>query len=161
MREKGLSPFISTTLIIMIGLVGITLVLNLVKPSLDKTKDSVIVNEALQNLNLIDDAIREIISEGESSKTTISLSVSDGAYETDPNCDCINFTYDMKIGLDISGYKDGVNITRIGDTLRLFVDYSKIDIQGSDHFSKGSNSLSISHNGINTTTDYPMIYIEK
>ena len=161
MGRKGLSPFISTTLIILIGLVGITLVLILVRPSLDKTKDSAVINEALQNLNLIDGTIREIVSEGESAKTTISLSVSDGTYEIDSNCDCINFTYDMKTGLDISGYKDGINVTHTGDTIRLFIDYSKIDIQGSDHFSKGSNSIVITHSGINTTTDYPIIYIEK
>jgi hypothetical protein len=161
MREKGLSPFISTTLIILIGLVGITLVLSLVKPSLDKTKDSAVINEALQNLNLVGDTIKEIVSEGESAKTTISLSVSEGRYEIDPVCDCFNFSYTMKAGLDISGYKNGINITRSGDKIYLFLTYSNIDIQGSEHFSKGDNSISIKHNGLNTTNNHPIIYIGK
>jgi len=161
MGNKALSPFISTTLIIMLAIVAISLVLSLVNPSLDKARDSTIINEAFQNLNLIDDTIKEVVSEGEGARTTILLGVNEGKYEIDSNSECINFTYIMKTGLDISDQKNGINITRAGNTIYLFIIYERVDIQGSDHFTKGENSVVISHEGINPTTNYPMIYIGK
>ena len=161
MRNNALSPFISTTLIILMGIIAISLVLSVVKPSLDKARDSTIINEAFQNLNLIDDTIKEVVSEGEYAKKTILLRITEGRYEVDSNSDCINFTYTMKAGLDISGQKNMINITHSGNTIHLFISYAKVDIQGSDHFTKGDNSVVISHEGINSTTNYPMIYVGK
>jgi len=161
MRNRALSPFISATLILIIGIIAISLVLSVIKPSLDKARDSVVIDEAFRNLNLIDDTIREVVSEGEDSKRTILLRITEGKYLVDSDCDCINFTYDMKTGLDISGQRNGINITRTGNTINLFISYAKVDVQGSDHFTKGDNSAVVSHEGIDSITNYPIICVGK
>jgi len=161
MRKKGLSPYISTTLVFAIGIAVIYLVLSTIKPTLDKAKDTAIVTEAFQNLQLINTNIKEVVSESEDSKRTVSLKVTDGTYIVDNPCDCINFSYNLKSDLDISGQRNNINITRNINILNLFIEYKNIDIQGSDHFTKGVNSVIILHNGINTTTNHSMIYVGK
>jgi hypothetical protein len=161
MKDKGMSSYISAVLVFAIGMATIYLVLAVIKPTLDKTKDTAIVTEAFQNIQLINTNIKEVVSESEGSKRTISLRVTEGTYTVDSLCNCINFTYNLKSDLSISGQRNDVNITRDMNTLNLFIKYNSMGIQGSDHFSKGINSVIISHNGINTTTNYSMIYVGK
>jgi len=156
-----MSSYISAALITAIGIATIYIVLSVIKPTLDKAKDTAIVTEALQNLQLINTNIKEVVSESEGSKRTISLRVTEGTYLVDNACNCVNFTYDLKSDLDISGQRDSINITRKMNALNLFIVYDNIDVQGSDHFPKGINSVVILHNGINTTTNYSMIYVGK
>jgi hypothetical protein len=161
MRNKAISPFISAALIILIGITGIFFALTTLNPVVDQSKDSAVVNEALQNLQLIDDNIREVASESENSKRTISLMVIEGTYKVDQSINCINFTYSIKSDLNLAGQRDNINITRSGSDLIVFICYTNIQLQGSDHFTKGDNSLVVSHNGINSTTNYPIIYVGK
>jgi len=159
--RKGLSPYISTAVIIMIGIVAISLVLTVVTPALNKAKDSAIINEAFQNLNLIDDTIREVASEGEYAKRTVNIKVTDGIYSVDSSNDRVSFTHGLKSDLNLVGQRDRVNITTSGGNVNLFISYSKVDIQGSDRFVKGENSVVILHNGTNPTNNYPIIYVGK
>ena len=161
MRSKAISPFISAALIILMSITAIFLALTVLNPVVDKSKDSAVINEALQNLKLIDDTIREIASESEDVKTTISLMVTDGTYRVDQNINYINFTYNMKSDLNVTGQRDNINIARSGNDLKLFIHYTNLQIQGSDHFTKGDNSVVILHNGTNSTTNYPIIYVGK
>ncbi len=159
MRNKALSPYISTALVILIGIVALTLGLTVLNPALNKAKDSAIINEAFNNLEIIDSTIREVASESEDSKRTINLKVTDGTYRVDSTSDFMNFTYRMKEGLQISGQRGDVNITISAEDITLFIKYTNIELQGSDHFSKGDNSVVIMHNGTNSTTNYPLIYV--
>lgn len=162
MRNKALSPYISTALVILIGIVALTLSLTVLNPALNKAKDSAIIDEAFNNLEIIDSTIREVASEAEDSKRTINLKVTEGTYRVDSIIDFINFTYRMKEGLEISGKRGDVNITiHANETnkITLFIKYTNIDLQGSDHFTKGDNSVVIMHNGTNSTTNYPLIYV--
>lgn len=161
MRNKALHPYISTTLVILIGIVALSLSLTVLNPALNKAKDLAIINEAFNNLEIIDSTIREVASETEDSKRTINLKVTEGTYRVDSTNDFINFTYRMKEGLDISGQRDDVNITISAADITLFIKYTNLDLQGSDHFSKGDNSVVIMHNGTNSTTNYPLIYVGK
>jgi len=159
--RRGLSTYISTAVIIMLGIVAISLVLITIAPTLNKAKDSAIINEAFQNLNLIDDTIREVASEGEDSKRTINIKVSEGVYTVDFTNDRVSFTYRLKSDLNFGGQKGRVNITESVGNVNLFISYNKIDIQGSDRFVKGENPVVILHNGANPTTNYPIIYVGK
>jgi hypothetical protein len=160
MRNKAISPFISAALLILIGITAIFFALSVLNPAVDKSKDSAVINEALQNLQLIDNNIREVASESENSKRTISLKVTDGTYKVDQNINYLNFTYNMKSDLSLAGQRDNINITRSGDDLNLFIRYTNLQLQGSDHFTKGDNSIIILHNGTNTN-NYPIIYVGK
>lgn len=161
MNRKGLSPFISTGLIILISLVGILLAVNFVKPVLDRARDNIIINEGFQNLDLLDSVIREVISEGEETKRTINIKVSDGEYEVDSTIDYLNFSYKMKSDLNLTGQRDKVNITRTIDKSILFVAYTNVDLVSIEHFGKGENQVVIKNEGINTQTNKPMINISK
>jgi len=164
MGNKALSPYISTALVILIGIVALTLSLTVLNPTLNKAKDSAIITEAFNNLEIIDSTIREVASEAEDSKRTINLKVTEGTYRVDSTIDFVNFTYRMKEGLDISGQRDNINISipaNETNKITLFIEYTNIDLQGSDHFTKGDNSVVIMHNGTNSTTNYPFIYVGK
>lgn len=158
MRSKALSSYIASVLLILMGLTGIYLGLTVLTPALDKAKDSGIINEALQNLKLIDDNIREVASEGRNSKRTFNIKVTEGTYKVDSRINYINFTYVMKTNLNVGGQRGNINITRYRNDLNMFISYTKLQIQGSDHFTKGENSVVILHNGTNTT-NYPIIYV--
>lgn len=161
MGIKALSQFISASLIIMFSIIAISLILTALNPVIDKAKDSAIVDEGFQNLELIDNTIREVVSEGEDSKRTINIKATDGTYKVDSTNDQMNFTYKFKTKLNIGGQRGRVNITLNASTVTLFVKYTNIDIQGSDHFTKGDNSVVILHNGTNSTVNKPIIYVGK
>lgn len=157
--RKALSQFVSAALIIMLSIVAISLILTTLTPTIEKAKDSAIIDEGFQNLELIDNTIREVASESEDSKRTINLKVTDGTYKVDSAIDQMNFTYKLKTQLNIGGQRGSVNITVNASTVNLFVKYTNVDIQGSDHFTKGDNSVVILHNGMNTTVNKPIIYV--
>lgn len=161
MSIKGINPIITSTLIILFGITAISLILNIARSSLDKSKDSAIINEGLINLELIDDTIREVASENEGSKRTLSLKVTEGTYEVDSAINYVNFTYELKSDLILSGQRSGVSIKHNGNVIELFINYTSIDIQGTGHFPKGDNLISILHNGTNSSTNYPIIYVTK
>lgn len=161
MRNKAISPFISAALIILISITAIFFTLTVLNPVVDKSKDSAVINEALQNLQLIDNNIREVASESEGSKRTISLKVTEGTYKVDQNINYMNFTYNIKSDLNLTGQRDNIHITRSGNDLNLFIHYTNLQLQSSDHFTKGENSVVILHNGTNPTTNYPIIYVGK
>ena len=161
MRNKAISPFIASTLIILIGITSIYLVLTVLTPSIDKAKDSAVINEALQNMKLIDDSVREAASEGEGSKKTFSLKVTEGTYKVDSNINHINFSYTAKTDLDVTGQRDNIHIIHSGNDIILFINYTRLQLQGFDHFTKGENSVTILFNGTNATTHYPIIYVGK
>ena len=98
MLKKGISPLLSTVLIIFITITAITLVLILGLPTINKTKESIILNEALQNMRILDNAIKEVASEGVGSKKTLSFKVTDGVYSVKEETNNINFEYMVKYG---------------------------------------------------------------
>ena len=161
--SKGLSPFISAALIIMIGFIIISLVLTIINPTLNRARDSATVNEAIQNLQIIDQTIREVVSEGVGSKRTLPLSISNGVYKVDPLTDSMNFTFTTSsaIPLGIYGKKGSINLTQSGKNMNLFIHYKDIDLRGLTHFSKGDNYIVVLYNGTNSTTGKPIIYIER
>jgi hypothetical protein len=162
MRKKAMSQFISMSILIMLSIAAISITLLIIKPTLDKGKDSAVVTEAIQNLQLIDDNIREIASEGEGSRKTISLKVSDGTYRVDPTPNFLNFSYktDATVGLGIAGKRGSVNVTSGEKRVELFIQYTNIDLQGTTHFTKGNNKIVIINNGTDPSTNKPIIYIE-
>lgn len=161
MRNKALSPFISSALLIMLSIVAISLTLTIINPALNKGKDSAVINEALSNLEMLDDNIKEIASEGEGARRTIYLKVTDGMYRVDSTNAFINFTYRTEAitGLSLTGKRGDVNLTSSGRETKLFIEYTNIDFQSSEHFTKGDNSILILHNGTNSTTNHPIIYV--
>ncbi len=95
---KAISPLISTALIILI-LVGATaIVLSFAKETLDKVNEANIINEAKQNIKLLDYAIRQTASSGTGSLKKVQVKVSDGTYRVVQETNSLEFSYLVKYG---------------------------------------------------------------
>ncbi len=62
--KKGISPIISTVMIIAITFAAVGIVMTIVLPSVDRAKEAALLNEAVQNMRVIDNMVREVASEG-------------------------------------------------------------------------------------------------
>lgn len=94
--RKGISPLISFVIAVLLITVATTLALNVIAPTFNRVSDSNTINEGMQNLELINSAIKEVASQSEGSKKTISISVSNGEYIVNTTEDYIYFDYDTK-----------------------------------------------------------------
>jgi hypothetical protein len=77
---KAVSPVISTVFIILLTFVTVSLVLLVGKPAIDRAKEMGVINEAQQNLRMLDNTIREVVYEGVGSFRAVQLKVTDGEY---------------------------------------------------------------------------------
>jgi len=109
---KGISPMLSLALTILLTTSATVLVLTTLKPTLDKAKAYSIFNEGIQNLELLSSAIKEVASEAEGSKRTISISVSDGEYKINSAYDWLYFEYDPPTDLGLAGRRGSIWIER-------------------------------------------------
>jgi hypothetical protein len=102
--EKGISPIISVVLLTLVLITAIYLVLNIIKPTLDRAFESAAMNEADQNMRLLDNLIREVASEGIGSFRTVVLKVSDGDYRIVNTSGNFTGAIQYKIDLKYSPY---------------------------------------------------------
>ncbi|MBS3054958.1 MAG: hypothetical protein J4452_00500 [Candidatus Aenigmarchaeota archaeon] len=112
---KGVSPLIATVLIILMTFVSIGLVLSIGRPSLDRAADAAKLNEALQNLRSIDNAVREVASEGISAFRGIQIKISSGNLYVNEPAGSIDYFATQRSGLIESGtFNKDNNIFIIG-----------------------------------------------
>jgi hypothetical protein len=117
--KKGVSTFIAFALTILFLTFAVVLVMTIVTPTLDRAKESGVVIEAFSNLELIDSAIKEVASEAQGSKRTISLTVSGGDYRVDKDKEWIYFEFDAKTDLGLGGGRGDIKI----ETGLAFLDF--------------------------------------
>jgi hypothetical protein len=110
--RKGVSPLISFVLTIMFGVIMVTLVLTVVNPTLDRAKDSGLVTEAFENLPLLDATIKEVASEAQGSKRTVTISLSRGKYVANGTKDFISYEFDPTYAMGLSGTRGSIRIER-------------------------------------------------
>lgn len=75
---KGISPFIAYALVILLSVTAIAIAVTVLMPFLNRAHDSIVVNEALNNMNALDSAIKEVASEGVGSITKVQLHITGG-----------------------------------------------------------------------------------
>ena len=109
---KGISPIIGLALTILLVTSTTILIVTVLKPTLDKAKAYSIFNEGIQNLELLNSAIKEVASEAEGSKRTISITVSDGEYKINSAYDWLYFEYDPPADLGLAGRRGDIWIER-------------------------------------------------
>lgn len=112
MDKRGLSPLIASVLTILFGVLMLGIVLAVVNPTFNRVQDSSVVSDAFQNMNLLNSAIKEVASESEGSKRTVSISVSDGEYSINSTADLLVFTYEPSQDMRLTGTKGDINIER-------------------------------------------------
>lgn len=144
-RMKGVSPLIAGIIYTLIVLVAITITLSFVLPEIEKMKDRVAFENAKSMMRKLDEAIREVVSEGTYSSRIVTISLDRGnlivyngtgkiEYRLESTADIVSPGVERKLGnIIIAGgddvtveEKDGkiimrnsyleVNFTRLGNT---------------------------------------------
>jgi len=124
---KGISPLIGFVLTIFLITVAVAVALSVVKPTIDRSKAYMIYSESIQNLQLLDSAIREVASEAEGSKRTVLLTVTDGEYRINTSKELIYFRYTPPVDLNLGGRAGNFWIERgfaVGDWFNNYVEGS-------------------------------------
>jgi len=110
LNRRGLSPLIASVLTILFGVLMLGLVLGVVNPTFRRAQDSSVMSDAFQNLNLLNSAIKEVASESQESKRTVSVSVSGGEYSINETTDMLIFKYDPSQDMRLRGTKGDIHI---------------------------------------------------
>jgi flagellin-like protein len=97
--KKGVSPIISTVMIIAITFAAIGIVMTIAVPAIDRAKEASLLNEAAQNMQVIDNMVREVASEGTGSLRTMQLKSTGGEYRVDEKTNAVYFSYVIKHGM--------------------------------------------------------------
>ncbi len=116
MLSRGISPLIGAVIIISITITSIVLVLLIGLPAIDRGKESAILQEATQNMKLIDNLIREVASEGIGALRSATLKVSGGQYFVNEKANDVEFLLLSKTGILQPGtiVKDGNVLLTVG-----------------------------------------------
>jgi hypothetical protein len=109
LKRKAISTLISTAFIVLLTIMAMALTLTIGMPAINKAKEASVINEALQNMKVIDNTIREVASEGAGSLRSPQIKVSGGEYRVNQKANSVDFTYTIKYGLFEPGtfVKDG------------------------------------------------------
>lgn len=100
---KGISQLISTVILFLITTTAIGIALLIGTPVIDKAKEAAIFNEAIQNVKVLDNIIREVSSEGKGSFRTLQMKVTGGEYKVNVKTNTIEFSQTIKSGILESG----------------------------------------------------------
>lgn len=96
---KGVSAIIATVLIILFSVAAISIVLMVGTPAINRARDSGIVNEAYQNMRVVDNLIRTVSSEGPGSLRTAQIKSVGGTYRISPVAG--TFDYELELSSDL------------------------------------------------------------
>jgi len=109
LKRKAVSTLITTAFIVLLTIMAMALTLTIGMPAINKAKEASVINEALQNMKVIDNTIREVASEGSGSLRSPQIKVSGGEYRVNQKANSLDFTYTIKYGLFQPGtfVKDG------------------------------------------------------
>ncbi|MEM5766044.1 MAG: LamG-like jellyroll fold domain-containing protein [Candidatus Aenigmatarchaeota archaeon] len=112
--RKGISPIVSTVLLILITVSAVYIVMNVAKPTVERAYEFGVINEAEQNMRLLDNLIREVASEGTGSLRSVVLKVSDGNYRIVNTSGNFTGALQFKIDLKHSPF-DAPMLKRVGN----------------------------------------------
>lgn len=115
---KGISPLVATVLVILISAVGVSVVVLVGAPILDRVSDSNTINEAQSNMRILDDLIRQAASESPGIVRTVQISLSGGLLKINTESGTLDYDYSLKSSLLPKGTfkKDGNLLTIVGGT---------------------------------------------
>ncbi len=112
--EKGVNPIISAVLVLVISISGIAIVLDIGMPALDRSRESSLFDEAVSNLEFIDNTVQEVKFGGNGTSRTVTVDVTDGSYYFNGTEDTVTFEHDLETDF-LSGElckRDGNSLTR-------------------------------------------------
>ena len=142
---KGLSPLVSMVLVIAFGFAAMTIVLTVVNPMLDRAKDAGIVNEATQNMQLLDAAIKSVASEARGSKRTVHIKITEGVLRSDIGKELLYLDYEPKARTVLDGFSGDVRIESRPIFLEYFNQYND-NANANDTWTSANGTWTVSSN---------------
>jgi len=136
--RKGISTFVSFVILILIGVTTVTLVIAVGKPTVDRAIETANINEATQNLKILDNAIKEVASEGVGSHRAITLQVSDGDYRVINASGNFTGAIEFKREMQYSPYTP-ITFIKDGD-LKIAVGFNSVGLAGYWNFNENTGS---------------------
>lgn len=116
---KGVSPLVAMVLVVAFGFATMAIVLTVVNPLLDRAKDAGIVNEATQNMQLLDSAIKAVASEAKGSKRTVHIKLTEGVLRSNVTNDQVFLEYEPRTRTVLDGFSGDVRI----ESRPIFLEY--------------------------------------
>ncbi len=98
-KSKGASPFISYVLVVLISFTVIGVVLLVGLPAIDRAREASSLNEAMLNMKLLDNAVREVASEGLGALRTVVFRISAGDLKVNSKSNSLDYTLNVKTGI--------------------------------------------------------------
>ena len=96
---KGLSPIVAAIFVLAISVTSVVIVLRVGLPAIDESQEFAVLTEAKGVLLSIDNAIREVASEGEGSTRRLNLRITGGTYFIDNVTDEVRFELESESGI--------------------------------------------------------------
>jgi len=142
---KGVSALISMVIVILISVIAVGLVILVIMPTINKAKEAAILNEAKQNMHLIDDTIREVASEGLGSLRSLTFKSSGGEYKVNAPINSIDFSYSVKYSTVQAGtfIQDGNLMISAGTNSRASVYNLSIPTDGTSQIVLENENLRV------------------
>jgi len=159
---KGVDALIASVLIILISVTAIFIAFQLGNPSTEKAKEILLMQEGKNNLMTIDNAVKNVLAEGEGSTRALRLTISGGYYTIDNITNSVLFSMESRaqiVGDGISKIEDGINITGATRMIYLRLQYSNIQIKGKGEVGRGTHTITVRNDGYNSTSQKQIIYI--
>ncbi|MBI5872042.1 LamG domain-containing protein, partial [archaeon] len=149
---KGFS-LITFVIVTALSVTGIALTLTFLLPEIDRAKASGVINDALQQLDIVDSIVREVATEGTGSQRTYNLRVRDGTYQVKNDTGSFEFEYTTQY----SPLDQGVTAKRGNVLLSTTVTGAKA--YESDEDSDGFSELVLENEALKATLKkYPFSY---
>jgi len=153
---KGLDPLISTFLVIVITITAIALVFQLGNPSIGRAQEILLLEEGKRNIFSIDNAVKNVLQEGQGSTRVVTITVSDGSYIVNSTSDSIVFIMDSKsqiIDVGVTQVENNIQISGSPRMITLNLTYESLDIIDGGILQRSSNRLTVSNTGFNSTSN--------
>jgi type II secretory pathway pseudopilin PulG len=132
--KKKAQVWIETVIYTLIGITIIGIVLAVAKPKIDEKQDEVVIEQAIESLNIIDNKIFEV-QRGVGNRRSIDLTVGNGAFIVDQENDVIYWKIDSSFEYSELGNAIDVGRIRVNTTLGdpyevgLAIHYEGIDLR--------------------------------
>ena len=152
---KGLQPLVAMVLLIAISFAAISIVFQIGNPIIDRSNEVLLYQDAQNNLQTIDTAVKDVMFQGEGARRNLRLSTIGGSYSIDENLDQIIFIMDSPSQIyaeGLSNVTDGINITGSLGKITMIISYDNVDIQNNARFNGGNWNIVLSNEGYNTVS---------
>lgn len=117
MKNRG-ATLISFILAIGLTVAGIGIITNTMFPAIEKTHASGVLNDAIQQMKILDTSIAQLAERGVGSKTTFDLKVNEGQFIIDNTLGAFKFDYETTYVSYLQGlFKKVGNLVLIGGGL--------------------------------------------